>query len=67
MPVSSSIVNKASIAGCLISVEAKTLIIAATPKPLSAPKVVPWAFTHSPSIFILIPSVSKSKIVSEFF
>ena len=67
IPVSSSIVNKASIAGCLMVFEANTLIIAATPIPLSAPNVVPSARTQSPSTIILIPSVSKLKLVSEFF
>ncbi len=42
-------------------------MIVATPKPLSAPKVVPFAFTQSPSTSILIPSVSKSKFTSLFF
>ena len=67
IPVSSSIVKSASRLGCSISVEAKTAIIEATPKPLSAPKVVPSAVTQSPWINILIPSFSKLKIVSEFF
>ena len=67
IPVSSSMVNKASIAGCLISSEDSIAIIVATPKPLSAPNVVPSAVTQSPFICILIPSVSKLKTVSEFF
>ena len=54
-------------AGCGISVLSKTAIIAATPKPLSAPKVVPLARTQSPSTYISMPWVSKSKTVSLFF
>ena len=34
---------------------------------LSAPSVVPLAFTQSPSMIILMPSLSKSKSVSLFF
>ena len=45
----------------------KMLIIAATPNPLSAPKVVPFAFTQSPSAYISIPCVSKSKSTSLVF
>ena len=67
IPVSSSIVNKASIAGCLIVVDSKIAIIIATPNPLSAPSVVPLARTQSPSTYISIPWVSKSKSVSLFF
>ena len=67
IPVSSSIVNSASRAGCSISLLSKIAIILATPKPLSAPSVVPLAFTQSPSTYILIPLVSKSKSVSLFF
>ena len=67
IPVSSSMVKSASKLGCSMAVEAKTAIIEATPKPLSAPSVVPSAVTQSPSTSILIPSVSKSKIVSAFF
>ena len=52
IPVSSSMVKSASILGCGISVLSKILMIAATPKPLSAPKVVPFALTQSPSINI---------------
>ena len=67
IPVSSSMVNKASIAGCWISSLSKTAIIVATPRPLSAPSVVPFALTQSPSTYISIPCVSKSKVVSLFF
>src|SRR6056300_854 len=47
--------------------EESTAIIKATPIPLSEPNVVPCAFTQSPSTTILIPSLSKSKMVSLFF
>ncbi|MNR11670.1 hypothetical protein D3C85_1279800 [compost metagenome] len=67
IPVSSSIVNKASIAGCTIVEEAKIAIIVATPIPLSAPRVVPFALTQSPSTNISIPCVSKLKLLSPFF
>ncbi|MNS57681.1 hypothetical protein D3C72_905770 [compost metagenome] len=67
IPVSSSIVNKASIAGCGISLLSRIAIIVATPSPLSAPSVVPRARTQSPSTYISIPCVSKSKTVSAFF
>ena len=67
IPVSSSIVNKASIFGCEISLLSKTAIIAATPKPLSAPKVVPLALTQSPSTYILIPEFKKSNSTPLFF
>ena len=60
IPLSSSTVNNASIGGWGISVDSKIVIAAATPMPLSAPNVVPFAFTQSPSIIILIPSFSKS-------
>ena len=50
-----------------MSVLSKSAIIVATPKPLSAPSVVPFAFTQSPSTTIWIPCVSKSKSVSAFF
>ena len=39
----------------------------ATPMPLSAPSVVPSARTQSPSVYILMPWVSKSNTVSAFF
>ena len=39
----------------------------ATPMPLSAPKVVPLAFSHSPSISVSIGSVRKSCFTSLFF
>ena len=55
IPVSSSIVKRASKAGCAMSLLSKMDIIVATPKPLSAPKVVPLARTQSPSTYIWIP------------
>ena len=67
IPVSSSIVNNASIFGWEISLLSKTAIIAATPSPLSAPRVVPSALIQSPSTYILIPEVKKSKSTSLFF
>ena len=67
IPVSSSMVKSASIAGWAMSLLSKILIMAATPSPLSAPKVVPLAFTQSPSTYISIPCVSKSKSTSLFF
>ena len=50
IPVSSSIVNSASTGPCSISFDSSTAIAAATPIPLSAPRVVPFAVTHSPSM-----------------
>ena len=50
MPVSSSLVIRASSGPCLMSFDSNTAIIAATPKPSSAPKVVPFARTQSPCI-----------------
>ena len=67
MPVSSSMVNRASMAGWGMSLESKMAKMAATPIPLSAPSVVPSARTQSPSTYILMPCVSKSKSVSAFF
>ena len=48
-------VNIASIAGCLMSSEESTLMIVATPIPLSAPSVVPTASSQSPFTTISIP------------
>ena len=67
MPVSSSIVKNASNAGWAIVVLERTAMIAATPMPLSAPKVVPFAFTQSASMNISMPCCSKSKTVLAFF
>ena len=55
MPVSSSIVNNASIAGWGMVSLSKIAIIVATPIPLSAPSVVPFAFIQSLSTNISIP------------
>ena len=46
IPVSSSIVNNASKGGWITLLLAKRAIIEATPMPLSAPNVVPFAVTH---------------------
>ena len=67
MPVSSSIVNKASIGPCFSSLLSSTAMAAATPMPLSAPSVVPFAFTQSPSIMVSIGSVSNVCFLSLFF
>ena len=67
IPVSSSIVNKASMAGWAISLLSKIAIMVATPRPLSAPSVVPLARTQSPSTYMSIPCLSKSKTVVVFF
>ena len=48
IPVSSSMVNNASIAGCSISFDDNVAIIVATPILLSAPRVVPSASIQSP-------------------
>ena len=50
IPVSSSAVISASMGPCFRSVDSITAIIAATPRPSSAPRVVPFAFTQSPSM-----------------
>ena len=50
IPVSSSMVNNASNVGCSISLLDNKVIILATPIPLSAPNVVSFAVTQSPSI-----------------
>ena len=67
IPVSSSIVNRPSIGPCCRSSDSRTLIAAATPIPLSAPRVVPSAVTQPSSIKGSIGSVSKSNILSLFF
>ena len=59
MPVSSSFVIKASKGPCLISLDSNTAMIAATPRPSSAPRVVPFARTHSPSIHVWMGSLVK--------
>ena len=49
-PVSSSRVNTHSIGPCSISVAWRRAISIAIPIPSSAPRVVPFAFNHSPSM-----------------
>ena len=67
IPVSSSAVIRASIGPCFKSLASITAMMAATPSPLSAPKVVLFAFTHSPSIHGSIGSVSKLCLLSGVF
>ena len=50
-----------------MSVLSITASAAATPTPLSAPSVVPSAFSQSPSRFTLMGSVSKLCAVPSFF
>ena len=59
MPVSSSRVMRASMGPCFKVLSSMMAMIEATPRPLSAPSVVPLAFTHSPSIHGSMGSVSK--------
>mmetsp|Transcript_108281 Transcript_108281/g.334396 ORF Transcript_108281/g.334396 Transcript_108281/m.334396 type:complete len:310 (-) Transcript_108281:327-1256(-) len=67
-PVSSSTVKSASIGGSLASGPiSRTASAAATPTPLSAPSVVPVAFSHSPSTLSRMGSVAKSCAVPAFF
>ena len=51
-PVSSSTVKRHSSGPCSMLSSANMAKAAATPMPLSAPKVVPLAFIHSPSISV---------------
>ncbi len=67
MPVSSSAVMSASMGPCLRLLSSMTAMMAATPSPLSAPRVVPRAFTHSPSIHGSMGSVSKLCVDSGVF
>ena len=67
MPVSSVAVKSASMGPCSTSVEARMAMVAATPMPLSAPRVVPLAFTQSPSTMVSMGSFSKSWALSLFF
>ena len=60
-------ISKFGLSVVTIVFEDKIAIIAATPKPLSAPKVVPFARIQSPSWYISIPCWSKSKTVLAFF
>ena len=66
-PVSSSTVKSASIAGCSRVLSSNTANAAAIPIPQSAPRVVPLALTHSPSMYVSIGSFSKSNSTLEFF
>ena len=66
-PVSSSTVNKHSNGPCSIVSSARIASSVATPMPLSAPNVVPFAFSHSPSISVSIGSVRKSCSTLLFF
>ena len=59
-PVSSSTVNRHSSGPCSMLSSARIASSVATPIPLSAPSVVPLAFSHSPSISVSIGSVRKS-------
>ena len=65
--VSSSAVISASSGPCFRSLLSNTAIIAATPIPSSLPSVVPLAFTHSPSMYVSIGSVSKLCLLSSVF
>ena len=67
IPVSSSAVIRATNGPCFRVLSSMMAMIAATPIPLSEPKVVPLALTHSPSMYVLIGSFSKSCSVSLFF
>ena len=67
IPVSSSAVISASTGPCFRSFASMTERMAATPKPLSAPSVVPFAFTHSPSIHGWMGSVTKLCVDSGVF
>ena len=65
--VSSSAVMKPSIGPCGIVSSSITAIIAATAIPSSAPSVVPFVLTHSPSIQVSIGSFKKSCLESLAF
>ena len=67
IPVSSSAVMRPSIGPCFKFLSSMTAKMAATPIPLSAPRVVFFAFTHSPSIQVSIGSVSKLCLLSGAF
>ncbi|CDD14487.1 uncharacterized protein BN675_02843 [Parabacteroides merdae CAG:48] len=66
-PVSSSTVKRHSIGPCSISSDARIASSAATPMPLSAPRVVPLARSQFPSTIVSIGSWSKSCAVPLFF
>ena len=67
IPVSSSAVMSPSIGPCTRVLSSITAIIAATPIPSSAPRVVLRALTHSPSTQASIGSVSKLCVLSLLF
>ena len=60
MDVSSSAVMSALIGPCTSVLSSMTAIMAATPIPLSAPRVVSVAYSQSPSIRVTIGSFTKS-------
>ena len=66
-PVSSSMVNSSSSGPCGNAVSPITASIAATPMPLSDPRVVPAAVRYSPCISGTMASVAKSNATSAFF
>ena len=67
MQVSSSAVIRASRGPCSMSFDSKTAMMAATPIPSSAPNVVPFALSHSPSTHVWMGSVSKLCVLSSVF
>ena len=67
IPVSSVAVINTSTGPWGISFDNRIAIPVATPIPLSAPRVVPSAVTHSPSIYASIGSLVKSCCLSSFF
>ena len=67
IPVSSSAVISPSTGPCFRSLASMTAMMAATPSPLSEPRVVPLAFTQSPSIYVSMGSVTKLCVLSLLF
>ncbi len=63
-PVSSSTVKSASRGPCTRSLSISAASEAAMPMPLSAPRVVPSARSHSPSMIVRMGWVLKSKFLS---
>ena len=66
-PVSSSMVHSTSNGPWTTSVDSTIARAVATPMPLSAPNVVPWAYRRSPRRSGLMGSVEKSWVTSAFF
>ena len=66
-PVSSSRVKTHSIGPCSMSSLARIASSIATPIPSSAPSVVPFAPIHSPSTYVCMASLWKSKSTSTSF